>query len=408
MIIQGRLVSPEGLTTGQVRFDGDDIAEVGTQLGEPDFIFGEDCLIFAGMGDIHIHARDDVSETQTYKEDFTTAAAAALHGGVVHVADMPNNPVAPIDDESYAEKQRHLERRNVPIQVTLYAGIGPGTWPLSTPVPYKVYMGPSVGDLFFSSLKELETTIAGYRGRNVSFHCEDPILLEHHKAAATHEQRRPAECEISATKFALYLTEKYDLTAKLCHYSVKKGLPLIREAKADGLRVTAEVTPHHLFYDVLDVTDMNRGLMQMNPPLRNEEDKQAMLQGLRDGTLDYLATDHAPHTLEEKAHGVSGQPHLDTYGPFVTWLLVAQNFPPQRIAEVCCTNPGDFVNPFTTPRKFGRIEPGYAASLTVLNLKRPTTIRAEDLKTKCGWSPFEGITFPGSVEAVFLNGERWA
>jgi dihydroorotase len=406
MIIQGQLVSPAGVAPGQVRFDGDVIAEVGLRLGEPDHVFNNDCLVFAGMGDIHIHARDDVSEEETYKEDFTTASAAALHGGVVHVADMPNNPVAPIDDESYAEKQRHLERRNVPIHVTLYAGIGPGTGPLSKPVPYKVYMGSSVGDLFFRSLKELETTISQYRGQNVSFHCEDPILLEHHKAAATHEQRRPAECEISATKFALYLTEKYDLTAKLCHYSVKKGLPLIREAKADGLRVTAEVTPHHLFYDVLDITDENRGLMQMNPPLRNEEDKLAMLEALRDGTLDYLATDHAPHTLDEKAVGVSGQPHLDTYGPFVTWLLVEQQLTPQRIAEVCCANPGEFVNPYSAPKKFGRIEPGYVASLTVLNLSRPTTIRWEDLKTKCGWSPFEGVTFPGSVEGVFLDGRR--
>ena len=105
---------------------------------------------------------------------------------------------------------------------------------------------------------------------------------------------------------------------------------------------------------------------------------------------------------------VSGQPHLDTYGAFVTWLLVEQGFPPQRIAQICAANPGDFVNPYTAPKKFGRIEPGYAASLTVLNLKKPMTIRREDLKTKCGWSPFEGITFPGCVEAVFLDGERWA
>ena len=404
MIIEGNLVLPNGVTHGQVRFDGDTIAEVGNNLGEADHVYNDDCLIFAGMGDIHIHARDDVSETETYKEDFTTVSAAALNGGVVHVADMPNNPVAPVDDASYAEKQTHLERRNVPIHVTLYAGIGPGTWPLSKPVPYKVYMGPSVGELFFTSLNELENTIAEYRGQNVSFHCEDPILLEHHKGSLTHEQRRPAECEISATKFALYVTEKYDLTAKLCHYSVKQGLPLIREAKADGLRVTAEVTPHHMFYDVLDINEGNRGLMQMNPPLRSEADKLAMIEGLRDGTLDYVATDHAPHTLEEKLKGVSGQPHLDTYGGFVTWLLVEQNFTPERVAEVCCSNPGDFVNPFTAPRKFGRIEPGYVASLTVLNLKQPKMVVAEELQTRCGWSPFEGVEFPGRVAAVFLDG----
>ncbi len=125
MIVAGRLAGSAGVRNGQIRIDGEQIVEVGANLGRPDVEYGPDCLIFAGMGDIHIHARDDVSLEQVYKEDFTTAAAAAVHGGVVHVADMPNNPAAPIDDESYAAKQRHLASRNVPIQVTLYAGIGP-------------------------------------------------------------------------------------------------------------------------------------------------------------------------------------------------------------------------------------------------------------------------------------------
>lgn len=405
MIVAGTLVNPERVWRGQIRFEGDRIVEVGPNLGAPDHEFGPDCLIFAGMGDIHIHARDDVSERETYKEDFRTAAAAALHGGVVHVADMPNNPVAPIDDVSYRAKQRHLQGRRVPIQVTLYAGIGPGTRPLSFSVPYKVYMGPSVGDLFFTSLEQLDATLAAYRGCAVSFHCEDPELLERHRGAATHEQRRPPECEVSATRFALQMIEKYGLRGKLCHYSVEEGLPLIREARRRGLSVTCEVTPHHLYFDESQIYDENRGLMQMNPPLRRPRDREAMLAALRDGTLDYLATDHAPHTLEEKARGISGQPHLDTYGAFVTWLIVEQGFSPRQVARFCAANPGEFVNPYTAPKKFGRIEAGYVASLTVLNLKRPITVRREDLKTKCGWSPFEGVTFPGSVEAVFVDGK---
>jgi len=200
------------------------------------------------------------------------------------------------------------------------------------------------------------------------------------------------------------MIEKYDLTGKLCHYSVGEGLPLIREARRRGLKVTCEVTPHHLYFDTTDITEINRGLMQMNPPLRETSDRLAMLAALRDGTLDYLATDHAPHTLEEKARGISGQPHLDTYGAFATWLILKQGFRPEQVAAFCSENPGRFVNRYTNPKKFGRIEPGYAASLTVLNLTRPATIRREDLFTKCGWSPFEGVTFPGSVEAVFLDG----
>jgi dihydroorotase len=414
MIIAGRLVSPNRVTPGQIRVEGEQIVEVGPRLGQADVEFGDDCLVFAGMGDIHIHARDDVSEREIHKEDFRTAAAAAIHGGVVHIADMPNNPAAPIDDASYLAKQRHLESRKVPITVTLYAGIGPETRPLSFAVPYKVYMGPSVGDLFFTTLEQLDQTLSHYRGCNVSFHCEDPILLDAHRHESTHERRRPPACEVSATRFALAMIEKYDLTGKLCHYSVGEGLPLIRDARRRGLKVTCEVTPHHLFFDETQITADNRCRMQMNPPLRGPSDRTVLLEALRDGTLDYLATDHAPHTLAEKENRAkcpSGQPHLDTYGPFVTWLIVEQGFTPERIAEVCCVNPGDFVNPYTrmlgnVRLKFGRIEPGYTASLSVLNLARPCTVRRADLKTKCGWSPFEGLTFPGSVEAVFLRGQR--
>jgi dihydroorotase len=405
IIVEGMLADIDGVRHGQVCLADGTITAVGPALGKPDHVFGEGCLIFAGMGDIHIHARQDVTGRENHKETFATASAAALHGGVVHVADMPNNPAAPVDELSYAAKERLLAVEDLPVTFTLYAGIGPGTRPLERVVPYKAYMGPSVGELYFTSLEELDRTLAAYRGQAVSFHCEDPVLLERHKAAPTHETRRPTECELSATRFALSMVEKYGLKGKLCHYSVGEGLPLIRKARAQGLAVTAEVTPHHLFFDTAMVTAENRQWMQMNPPLRAPNDRAAMLQALRDGTVDYLATDHAPHTLAEKERGVSGQPHLDTYGPFVTWLLVEQGIQPQRIAAVCAANPGTFVNGFRQ-EKFGRLVAGYVGSLAVLDLRRPTTVRRGDLRTRCGWSPFEGVTFPGSVAAVFVRGSR--
>ena len=406
MIIAGRLVSSNGVRSGQVRFEGGRIVDVGADLGTPDEVFDDDCLVFAGMGDVHIHARDDTSGLERHKETFINAGQAAIAGGVVHVADMPNNPDAPIDDASFAAKQQHLEQQAPAIHVTLYAGIGPGTRPLSHPVPYKAYMGPSIGELFFTSLAELDETLSHYRGCAVSFHCEDPELLEVHQAAPTHELRRPPECEVSATRFALAMIEKYELSGKLCHYSAAEGLPLIRDARRRGLSVTCEVTPHHLFYTLDDIDQANRQTMQMNPPLRSDDDRRAMLEALRDATIDYLATDHAPHTLEEKAAGVSGLPHLDTLGAFVTWLIAVENFTPEQVARFCCEAPGEFVDPYSGPTRFGRLEPGFTASLTVLNLARPTTVLRENLKTRCGWSPFEGFTFPGSVEAVFVDGKR--
>src|SRR5436190_21580510 len=122
-IVEGVLVDVDGLRHGQVLIERSGITAVGPRLGKPTHQFGDDCLIFAGMGDVHIHAREDVTGRDNYKETFATAAAAALHGGVLHVADMPNNPAAPIDSESYTAKEKLLLSKNLPVVFTFYAGI---------------------------------------------------------------------------------------------------------------------------------------------------------------------------------------------------------------------------------------------------------------------------------------------
>ena len=405
--LEGRIANFDREFEGAVEINTETglIEHVGPRTGKSDLDLGGQ-IIFPGFGDLHIHARDDVSESQVYKEDFATISAASIHGGVTHVADMPNNPVAPVDDERYAAKEKLTAKSAV--HVTLYAGIGPETNPLTRQGPYTAFMGPSVGDLFFASQEQLEGVIARYRGKNVSFHCEDPAILRESKGAATHALRRPARAEITATEFALYLIERYDLVGKLCHYSTRGGLEKIAAAKARGVRVTAEVTPHHLFFDETMLTDENRLWLQMNPPLRGREDRLALIAALREGLVDYVATDHAPHTIEEKMEGVSGVPHLDTYGAFATWLMAEHGFSARDIARVCAYNPGSFVKEFL-PQGFGKgygvIEPGYVGSLTILDPDAPWLVRREEMKTKCGWSPFEGYTLPGRVTYTVLQGK---
>jgi dihydroorotase len=385
-----------------------------------DYYFNDDCLLFSGMGDIHIHAREDVTKKNTYKEDFESATNAALNGGVVHVADMPNNPIPPIDDDSYFKKVELSKHHRIPF--LMYAGIGPFTNPLSYNVPYKAFMGPSIGELYFKSNDELENTIAKYRGLEVSFHCEDPVILEENKNAADHFSKRPVVAEILATEFALYLIEKYQLKGKLCHYSSGSGLDSIIAAKKRGVNVSAEVTPQHLFFSEEKIkkefSQQDQTLFQMNPPIRFESDRIKLLNALRDGSIDYLATDHAPHSKEEKEKGMSGMPGLDTYGLFVTWLLIENQFDPKVIARICSENPGKFTNKFLSVlsqkfphyRKWGKglgfIEPGFSASFTVLNLKKGHQFQASDMKSRAHWSPFIGFTFKGSVESVFLAGMK--
>lgn len=405
--VEGRIVNHDGTFHGAVEVDTERglIVHVGEAQGRSD-LDTRGCLIFPGFGDVHVHAREDASGEQTYKEDFASASAAALHGGVVHFADMPNNPMAPVDDASYAAKQALTLA--APVYVTLYGGIGPGTRPLHRPVPYKAFMGPSVGDLFFRSAEELEEAIARYAGGNVSFHCEDPLLMHAHRGAATHEERRPARAEVWAVELALRLIEANDLKGKLCHFSTGEGLDKVLAARARGVHVKLEVTPHHLYFDTEMLDETNRLTLQMNPPLRARQDRLRMIEALRSGEIDYLATDHAPHTLPEKEAGTSGVPHLDTYGAFAAWLMAEHNFKPEDIARVCAWNPGEFVRPFLPAgmgRGFGKVAPGYVGSLTVLDLGKPYQVTRETLKTKCGWSPFEGMTLPGSVRCTVVQGK---
>ena len=381
------------------------IEKVGEPTGVADVVL-KDELIFPGFVDLHVHARECVDHSQDYKEDFTTAGEAAIHGGVVAFAEMPNNPVPPIDDESY-EAKNNLAKKS-PVEVVLYAGIGPKTKPLSKTVPYKVFMGHSVGDLFFTNLESLEEVIALYRGQHVSFHCEDPKILEENKDKLTHGERRPMSAEVSAVDFALMLIKKYQLIGKICHCSTAGGIEKIIQAKKQGLSVTVEVTPTHLFFDNETQLSVQEGFMQMNPPVRSDRaGRLKLIEHLRTGDIDYLATDHAPHTIEEKNKGTSGIPHLDTFGPFTTWLMREHKFTPEDIGRVCAINPGNFISKFAgTP--YGGIKEGAVGSLTVIDLNKPILITKESLKTKCGWSPFEGMTFPGSVAMTIIKGKIYA
>lgn len=404
----------------QIQFDENDglikaVGDLGISRQALDYYFENDCYLFAGMGDVHIHAREDISGKNNYKEDFLSARAALHNGGLCHAGDMPNNPIPPVDDNSYETKFKLALKANG--EIWPYAGIGPETKPLSYLVPYKVYMGPSVGELFFKDLPTLDKTLSNYKNQNVSFHCEDPAELELHKNERHHHQKRPPSAEVIATRDALLMIEKHQLHGKLCHYSSGEGLRLIREARNRGVSVAIEVTPQHLYYDIDQINQRDWPTFQMNPPIRYASDKFTLLEALKNGEINYLATDHAPHTMEEKKIGMSGLTGLDTYGPFVTWLI-KEGVEPKLIAKITAENPGLFFNQFLTSwsklfptflsmgKGVGFLRPGFRANFTVLHLNRPITITADKLKTKVSHSPFTGITFPGQVEALFIGGKK--
>ncbi len=419
-VLEAKCASSEEVKRIQIRFNEKTgvILEAGdlkVPRSELDYYFANDCLLFAGMGDVHIHAREDVSGKNNYKEDFTSALEAMKNGGLSHAGDMPNNPIPPVDDQSYEAKFQLGQKAQGALW--FYAGIGPETKPLSYAVPYKVYMGPSIGELYFKDLESLDQTLVHYRGQSVSFHCEDPEILDTHKNAPTHHARRPVEAESVATRDALKLIEKYELKGKLCHYSSDEGLKLIREARERGVDVSIEVTPQHLYFDLNTIDPKKLKSFQMNPPIRFVKDREALMSALRNGEIQYLATDHAPHTDEEKEKGTSGLTGLDTYCGFVSWLL-QEGISPELVAKITAENPGDFHNRFLPSWKklsssydtfglgVGYLKPGFRANFTILSPKAPHTVTKDKLKTKVAHSPFLGVTFPGQLHSLFIGGRK--
>ena len=451
IIVEGTFVNHDETFEGQVEIDRESglIGRLGRDevLGEPTFTFDKNHLIFPGMVDVHIHAREDDTGEQTHKETYQTANNSAINGGVVAVAPMPNTPHPLTTSERLA--WHNEQHRGLPITFLNYAGVGPDTSPISENVPYKVYTGPSVGDIFFESEAQLREALQRYVGKPLSFHVEDYDVLMASSERGTHTQRRPVECVETALRYVLEMVEEFKIPAKLCHWStggasfdmIKKHRE--RNAEAGLPYTTIEVSPLHLIFDedMLRRAPEKWPYVQMNPALQSAEHRQALIEGLRTGFIDYIATDHAPHTLDEKfknfadvgkelgltpeeaylhlrrtdlaecqrrscLNGTSGTPQLDTYGLVAAWLIGEQGFSPQDVARVTAYNPGVFTNQFVDG-KFGKIAEMYQGSLTVLDMGSSTTLDREMLKTKVGWSPFEGMVFPGRVAMTMIRGEAY-
>ena len=401
IVVEGRLVdSSFAPRWGQVEIRDGNIRRVGNLGLRPDLKMGEGQLIFPGFVDVHTHLR----QGHEHKEDFASACRAALNGGVTCMLDMPNNPVPPVTAAMLADKEAAVA--DLPIDIGFYVGLGPDTRP-SGHRHYKAFMGPSVGSLFFHDDAQLAETVRHYQDCRITFHCEDPEMLRQLADAPSHEQQRPEKAEQQAVLTALKLARRYGFRVHVAHLSQADSLPELMAAAHrswqddQGLPgVVWEATPHHLFFDWDNRHQFSRNnFLKMNPPLRSAASRGLLLEAFMRGDIHFLSTDHAPHTVAEKAgENPSGVPLLDTYGAFVSWLM-KQGMSAQQMCQHACHWPGLF-----TARKVGRILPGYRGHLAILDWNSPWTVAAEDLHTKCAWSPFEGVTLPARVAYTVASG----
>lgn len=422
---RGKAALPDRVADTVVRFDPESGLIVSVEPS--DRPVPEHTYIFPGFIDIHVHARqyalpDDCDKdarakwrSALLKELFVTAGEAAINGGVTSICAMPNDPLPPDTPDRYALKQSLAAAS--PCPMICYAAITADSEPWAD-LPYKLYLDYSPSSVSFTHWQEVEGVLSRYRGRRVFFHAEDPELLRQSKSLGPRWRCRPGEAETRAVERILEITSKLGLRTHICHVSTRKTVELILDYNRNAsTRVTCEVTPHHLAFSISDkgLSSALGGslphwrLVECNPPIRTEADRVYMIDALKNGAVDALGSDHAPHTLSDKDSGAPGMPHLDTLAPFAGWLMVEHGFSPERIAEILSVAPSRL---FAQELNgiYGKIEPAAVASLTVLDLALDTevTVRGIEnrgpLKTRCGWSPFSGVRLPAWTRSTIVNG----
>ncbi|MBI4394057.1 MAG: dihydroorotase [Euryarchaeota archaeon] len=400
-VISARAVLPAGLSPCEIGISDGRIVAVGKRLRStaPRLSIRRGILM-PGAVDMHVHFRDPGS---THKEDFVSGTTAAAFGGVTFVADMPNNETPVTDARAYAKKQAAVRGRAA-VDYGLVAGLDDALEALrlgAAPVAYKAYLGRSTGGLLLASTQALRRAVkrSERSGRPLIVHAEADTCLA--KSDGTqenlrgHSSARSPRCEVEAIQRVVAARPS---GVHVAHVTSRLALAATR-----GAGLTREVTPHHL---LLDFNSKKRpgSLCKVNPPLRSPADRSALMSALRGGGVEVLASDHAPHTLAEKAAGFktapAGVPGVETMVPLMMSLVKRGGLSIRRLAEASASNPGRILG---IPK--GAIAPGFDADLVLYDLAEERRIEASVLHSKCGWTPFQGrqAVFP---TRVWLRGEE--
>lgn len=349
--------------------------------------------------DPHVHFRTPGAE---HKENWISGARAAVAGGVGMVFDMPNNFPACITLADVKNKKtlinRMLADANIPLKYHLYFGATPDNIREIPKIKdhvigIKLFMGSSTGNLLVDRPKVQAEIfkMAADMDMLVSVHAEaECCLLE----GFDHVLSRPKKAAIEATERAIGMAEKYQTRLCILHVSTKEEIALIRRAKREGVRVFAEVAPHHLLLTNNDYARLG-SLVQVNPPLREKEDQEALWQAIDDGTIDFLGSDHAPHTLEEKAHkypkSPSGIPSIELTLGLMLNAVSEHRLTLKQLVQLTRTN----------IEKIFRLAP--SDDTVWVDLEHRHVIDDHTLQTKCGWSPYRGKKVTGCLVASFLE-----
>lgn len=400
----GTLITPEQVRRADILIVGESISKVAPEIEDPGarVVAADGLHILPGLIDAHVHLRDPGA---THKEDWNTGTRAALAGGVTTVLDMPNNPTPATSRAAFEEKRAQAQSKAV-CDYGLFAGATAnnvqelGQWGA---VGIKVYMGATTGDLLLTDFESLYRHFSSNLAILIVVHAEDNEALQYfgrELSRSRHSDKRPPIAASLAVARALALAKATGHPLHIAHTSTAGELALVKAAKERGVQVTVEVTPQHLFLSTEDEERLG-SLGIVNPPLRSPEDVRALWE--RQDDWDMVATDHAPHTIEEKqaAKPPSGMPGLETMLPLLLNAAHAGRLSLHDIPRLTSRGPARV---FHLARK-GEIAPGYDADLTLVDLNAESVLQ-KPWQTKCNWSPFEGWRVKGTIARVFLRGRQ--
>jgi dihydroorotase len=355
-----------------------------------------------------VHFREPGNE---YKEDLGSGSRAAVRGGVTSFLEMPNT-APPTTTQAALDEKLALAAQKSVANYGFFIGATPDNLEaLNTVTPacgIKIFMGSSTGSLLVNRPEDLERIFANGT-RLIAVHAEDETRINARRAQfagrtdpAVHSEIRDNETARLATELALTLSKKYQRRLHILHLSTREEVAMLRAGKPAW--VTAEAIPNHLFLNTADYARLGT-LVQMNPPIRTPADNTALWGGLHDGIIDFIATDHAPHTLEEKKRAYpntpSGMPGVETSLPLMLTAMHEGRCTLAEIQKWMCSGPAEA---YRIPNK-GKILEGWDADLTLVDIDHTRPVRNEETFTKVRWSPWNGRELRGWPQYTIVNGE---
>jgi dihydroorotase len=364
--------------------------------------------ILPGVIDSQVHFREP---GPTHKEDLESGSRAAVMGGVTAVFEMPNTKPETTNAEALADKVSRATHRMF-CDFAFYVG---GTRDnleqisqlekLPGSAGIKVFIGSSTGDLLVEDDEGLAQIISRL-SRRAAFHSEDEFRLRsriNHQVAgdaSSHPVWRDAEAARLCTERLLRIAKQHNKRIHVLHISTAEELPLLA---ANRELATVEVTPHHLTLSADDYAHLGTKL-QMNPPVREARHRDALWRAINSGLVDVLGSDHAPHTLEEKAkpypQSPSGMTGVQTLVPIMLDHVNKGRLSLERFVDLTSHGPQRIFN----IKGKGRIAEGYDADFTIVDMKRRETITDKWIQSRCGWTPYDGISVQGWVVGTFIRG----